>query len=182
MRRCSHSLLIRFGNRYAKRYLLMLALVPGLGGASVFPAFATIDNTVTVTGTPRGGVPDSVVATASESLDVEDAAPALTIVKTAVLNDEINADGFAEVGETTTYTYEVRNSGNVTLTNVAVQDTHEGVILSPAPAGEVITIPGPNLTSDIGTPNDGVVQTLDVGATATFTINLTVTQQEVDDQ
>lgn len=160
----------------------MLAISTGLQAFNLTPALATIDNTVTVTATPRGGVPNSISISASESVDVEDAAPQLTIVKTATLNDEINSDGLAEVGETTTYVYEVLNSGNVTLTNVAVQDTHEGVILSPPPAGETITIPGPNLTSDIGTPNDGVVQTLDVGATATFTINLTVTQQEVDDQ
>lgn len=182
MRGHLHSLIDQYRNLPKRRGLLMLAVASGFTGISIAPALATIDNTVTVTATPRGGVPNSIVVTASETLDVEDAAPELTIVKTAVLNDEINADGFAEVGETTTYTYEVSNSGNVTLTNIAVQDTHEGVILSPAPAGETITVPGPNLTSDIGTPNDGVVQTLDVGATATFTINLTVTQQEVDDQ
>ena len=146
------------------------------------PALATIDNIVTATATPLGGVPNSVTATDTESVDVEDAAPQLAIVKDANLNDEIVNDGFAEVGETTTYTYRVQNTGNVTLTNVAVQDIHEGVILSPPPAGEIISVNGPNLSSDIGTANDGVVDVLDVGAEATFTITLTVTQQEVDDQ
>lgn len=146
------------------------------------PVMATIDNIVTATGTPIGGPPNSVVATATESVDVVDAAPELTIVKGATLNDEIVADGFAEVGETTTYTYEVSNTGNVTLTNIEIQDTHEGVLLAPAPAGETITLQGPNLTTDIGTPNDGVVDTLDVGSVVTFTITLTVTQEEVDAQ
>jgi len=145
-------------------------------------ALATIDNIVTATATPLGGAPNSVTATDTESVDVQDAAPQLSIVKDATLNDEIVNDGFAEVGETSTYTYRVTNSGNVTLTNVAVQDIHEGVILSPPPAGEVISVTGPNLTSNVGIPNDGVVDILDVGAEATFTIILTVTQQEVDDQ
>lgn len=152
---------------------------------SVFPAsaaWATIDNVVTARATQPGGVPNAVTATDTESVDVQDAAPQLSIVKDANLNDEIVNDGFAEVGETTTYTYRVINSGNVTLTNVAVQDIHEGVILSPPPAGEIISVTGPNLTSDVGVADDGVVDVLDVGAEATFTIILTVTQQEVDDQ
>ena len=144
--------------------------------------FATIDNTVTVTGTPSGGVAGSVTATASESVDVVDAAPDLTILKSATLNDEINADGLAEVGETTTYTYQVTNNGNVTLANISIVDIHEGLALTSPPGGEIITVAGPNLTTDIGTPNDGIVDVLDVGATVTFSITLTVTQQEVDDQ
>ena len=145
-------------------------------------ANATIDNTVTVYATPLGGAPNSVTADDTESVDVQDAVPALTIVKSAVLNDEIVTDGLAELGETTTYTYVVTNSGNVTMRNIRIEDTHEGVLLSPAPAGEFISATGPNLTSDIGTPNDGIVDVLDVGASATFSITLTVTQQEVDDQ
>lgn len=161
-----------------------IAFAAGLGFAIMTPslAFATIDNIVTATATPLGGAPNSVTATDTESVDVEDANPQLTIVKSANLNDEINADGLAEVGETTTYTYVVTNNGNVTLSTVAIQDIHEGIILSPPPAGEIISTTGPNLTSDVGTPNDGVVNVLDVGASATFTITLTVTQEEVDDQ
>ena len=111
------------------------------------------------------------------------AVPLLEIVKVAVLNDEITADGFAEAGETITYTYTVTNSGNVALTNVGVQDTHEGVLLTGAdlPVGETIITEGPVGPSDIGTANDGVIDTLEAGASATFTVTLTVTQDEVDD-
>ena len=109
--------------------------------------------------------------------------PALIVAKVAVLNDEIVADGFAEAGETITYTYTVTNTGNVALTNVGIQDTHEGALLTGAdlPAGETITVEGPLGPSDIGTANDGVIDTLEAGATATFTVTLTVTQAEVDD-
>jgi uncharacterized repeat protein (TIGR01451 family) len=111
------------------------------------------------------------------------AVPALDIVKVAVLNDEINADNLAEAGETITYTYTVTNSGNVALTNVGIQDTHEGTLLTGAnlPAGEAITTEGPLGPSDIGVSDDGVIDTLEAGATATFTVTLTVTQDEVDD-
>lgn len=109
--------------------------------------------------------------------------PDLEIVKLAVLNDEIIDDDLAETGETITYTYTVTNTGNVALTSVGIQDTHEGVLLTGAdlPAGETIISEGPVGPSDIGAANDGVIDTLEAGATATFTITLTVTQDEVDD-
>lgn len=109
--------------------------------------------------------------------------PNLEIIKVAVLNDEITADSFAEAGETITYTYTVTNTGNVALTNVGIQDTHEGVLLTGVnlPVGETVTTEGPAGPSDIGVANDGVIDTLEAGAVATFTITLTVTQDEVDD-
>ncbi len=111
------------------------------------------------------------------------AVPLLEIAKVAVLNDETNADGLAEAGETITYTYTVTNSGNVALTNVGIQDTHEGALLTGAdlPVGETIITEGLLGPSDIGVANDGVIDTLEAGATATFTVTLTVTQDEVDD-
>ena len=137
-----------------------------------------VSNIATASSDDVPGSPPSAAALATIP-----AVPSLDIVKVAVLNDEINGDGFAEAGETITYTYTVTNSGNVALTDVGIQDTHEGVLLSGAnlPAGETITTEGPVGPSDVGTANDGVIDTLEAGAVATFTVTLTVTQDEVDD-
>ena len=101
----------------------LIALSTAFG--AVGTAYATIDNTVTVTGTPPGGTP-TALDTADESVDVLDALPGLTITKTATLNDG-DADLLGDAAETITYQYEIENSGNTTLTGVGVNDTHDGV-------------------------------------------------------
>lgn len=110
------------------------------------------------------------------------ARPSLEITKTAALNDESAADNLAAVGETITYTYTVINNGNVALTNVGIQDTHEGVLLAPAPASETVVTEGPVRASAIGAENNGIIDQLEAGAVATFTYVHTVTQAEIDDQ
>ncbi|WP_407494871.1 invasin domain 3-containing protein, partial [Pseudooceanicola sp. MF1-13] len=97
------------------------------------------------------------------------AAPALEGTKTVALTDNDGSNGLS-AGDVLTYTIVAENTGNVTLTGVAVTaetmtraDT--GAVTSPLTAGDFTT-------SD--------ATTLAPGGTATFTATYTVTQAEVD--
>lgn len=152
--------------------------------ASLSPAFATINNTVTVKGTPPGGPADSVTATSSKSVDVQDAAPAITVVKswTFAPGGDVNGNGLADTGDKINYAYLVTNSGNVTLDQVTVSDAHQGV-------GAALTIATPtSVTTDNGTAaagtlndstnnnlvNDGNWDKLGPGDVITFTSSYTI--------
>jgi len=56
---------------------------------------------------------DTVVKIASD--------PKMFLFKTALFNDE-NGDTFADAGETITYSFDVRNTGNVTITGIMITD------------------------------------------------------------
>ena len=112
-----------------------------------------ITNTATLTATPASGGYSPL--TADETVDIEDAAPAATLSKTASDTTDVNA------GDVITYTYVLTNSGNITLNNASISDVHSG-------AGTLSAI----------TPAS--VATLAPGASQTFTATYTVTQDDVD--
>ncbi|MBE0392703.1 PKD-like domain-containing protein [Flavobacterium sp. PL002] len=64
------------------------------------------------------------------------AKPELTVEKTGVFIDA-NGDGLAQVGETIQYSFEVSNTGNVTITGITINDP-----LSPVLGGPITLIPG----------------------------------------
>ncbi|NRT14925.1 putative repeat protein (TIGR01451 family)/gliding motility-associated-like protein [Flavobacterium sp. 28A] len=64
------------------------------------------------------------------------AKPELTVEKTGVFIDS-NGDGLAQVGETIQYSFEVSNTGNVTITGITINDP-----LSPVLGGPITLIPG----------------------------------------
>ena len=67
-----------------------------------------------------------------------DQLPAIDLIKNGMFNDE-NMDGFAQVGETISYTFEATNIGNVTLSNIIIIDPIIGSIDC---GGIVVLMPG----------------------------------------
>jgi len=96
------------------------------------------DGTVSVKpNTPGGNYPltyqvcekanDTNCSTAVLNVFVE--VPAISVIKTAVFNDE-NKSGFANAGETITYKFTVTNTGNVPLVGITINDPLPGVVVS----------------------------------------------------
>jgi uncharacterized repeat protein (TIGR01451 family) len=115
-----------------------------------------IVNVATATGAPPAG--PSVSATSPESVvDTEASAPALTVTNAG----ELDAGPAPQVGDPITWTYVLRNSGNVTLTGVTLSDALTGV-----------SAPSYQWTTPVGVlaPGDSVT------ATATYAL----TQADID--
>lgn len=87
-------------------------------------------NVATASGTdPLGGTVGSNEA--REEIPTLDRDPSLTIEKSGALADT-NANGLADVGESITYSFDVENTGNVTIDGVTVDDSRV-TGLTPAP-------------------------------------------------
>lgn len=123
-----------------------------IGTALAAPAFATIDNTVTVTATVPGG--GTINPTATETVDVQNAVPGVSIVKAIAFanpGDDVDGDGKADAGDTLSYSYIVTNNGNVSLNGVGVADAHDG-------AGAALSIAVPTaVTTDNGSAGAGTL-------------------------
>ncbi|WP_162584022.1 DUF7507 domain-containing protein [Variovorax sp. PBS-H4] len=92
-------------------------------------------NEATATGTPvpppgYPAIPPVDSAPAEDELPVPAAAPSISVAKSAVLTDT-NDNGTAEVGESIQFNFVVTNTGNVTLSNVSVDDPKAGAVTCP---------------------------------------------------
>lgn len=136
--------------------LAPLASVTCTGSHVVTAAEALASTLVnTATATALSGASTVTSAASSITAPISTPAPALTLAKTGALADT-NSNAQADAGERITYSFTARNTGNVTLQNVAVSD--------------------PRVTGITPTSTQ-----LAPGATATFTsAAYTVTQADID--
>ena len=107
----------------------------------------TITNTGTANATPPAGVPAVTPATDTATTPVAGTAVgSISLVTTAIPGDE-NGNGDVDPGETVSYSFEVTNTGTVTLTNVTVADQLSGSVTcptTPLAPGATMTCTGDN--------------------------------------
>lgn len=129
-------------------------------------------------------------STASGSLRSDDdtvtvpltGAPALAVTKTASAPGFVTGDVLeAPAGTVVTYTYVVTNTGNQTITSIALSENHNGSGPAPVPGGEVIANDVAPLADSIdASASDGVWSSLAPGDSVAFTGVYTITQNDVD--
>ncbi len=168
---------------FRNTYTLSTLDVDRAAGIAAGPT--AVNNSSTATGSPPIGTYAGSPAGTNQTAIV--AGPLLSVVKSFSLADTVatgHTAGNADAGELITYTYTVQNKGNVAITAVSINDTHEG---TPLGAGliiaETLVTDGPlapGITSTDAPANNGTWSLLQPGATITFTYVHTVTQAEVN--
>ena len=138
-----------------------------------------IDNTADATGTYNAS-PVSDTGSAAVTLL---RTPLLTISKTAIFapGDDVNGNGFADLGDKVTYRYDVLNTGNLTVNGVDVLDflrNSFGVFADPVTS--TLTDVAPLGDSTDVTAGDGIWSVLAPGDLVRFTSVYTVVQLDVD--
>ncbi len=103
-----------------------------------------LSNSATAIGTPPGGVPGSVDSPPSTVVVPQKPEPALTLVKTAFPTT------VSAAGKTVTYSFLVTNSGNVTVSDVAVFESSFTGTGTPStitcPIAAAVVLPGAHIT------------------------------------
>lgn len=169
------------GRRFSGLKLTAAPLALMLLMAGSYAAYAAVTNTVTATGTGPSGPAGGVEATANEIVDVEDDAPTIAVVRNWSFvpgaTGDVNGNNDVDAGDQIFYTYVVTNSGNVTLTDVNVNDVHDGTgaaltFLTPTSVttDNFIANSGQqNDSTDVGSNNDGDWDFLGPNDVITFT-------------
>lgn len=122
-----------------------------------------VENTATGSAQPVTAGADPVVGSDDLTSPGPTPAGALELIKSGTL--DLGGDGVASPGDVITYSFTVRNSGNVTLSDVAITDAQAGSITYAA--------------ADDG-DGDNDIDTLAPGAVATVTGTHALTQGEIN--
>lgn len=146
----------------------ILSAMTALALMAAVPAHAAnlLENTATANGTPAGGT--LTPPTSSETVDVVNKAPAITLTKTVQSVTTANGANGAviDAGDIITYQYVMENTGNQTLTGVAPTDA------------------GPTFNSIAGTNTLSAFSPAPVslapGATQIFTATYVLSQTDID--
>ena len=159
------------GARVKKLSALFVFLVSTVLAVSI-PALATIDNNATATGNYGA----QVVISDPDLVQVPVTGGAVLQV-----TKEADDDTDVVVGQVVTYTYVVRNAGDLTLTNVSLNDVHNGSGPAPIPNNEGISVDAgtQNDSTDV-IANDGIWSILAPGDEITLTATYVVTQGDID--
>ncbi|MGO8875222.1 MAG: hypothetical protein ACLQNG_05575 [Acidimicrobiales bacterium] len=131
----------------------------------------SVSDTATATGEPPGCSSSSCATTSagsSASVDMTQS-PALTIVKSVT-----SSGPYDNVGQPIAYQFVVKNTGNVTLGNVGLNDVQA------APAGALTTGPTCQGLASPAAPCSGATTSLAPGQVATFSATYTITQADLD--
>lgn len=153
---------------------LSMAALPASTAFAVSPA--SIDNTATVTGDSPTGTDDVTADSNDVEVDLEDPTNTLTISKSAAITTDGDSDTQGDAGDVITYTYTIENTGNTTLTNVLVNDTHDGSAALSAPTFSSWTNQASSPTATAGV--DTAI-TMNPGAIAVFTTTYTITSADI---
>ncbi|MDB4512033.1 C25 family cysteine peptidase [Arenicella sp.] len=100
--------------------------------------------------------------------------PEIELVKSSVI--DLGGDGIVDVGDTITYTYEVANTGNITVFNIAI--TEDPLQFT----GDPLFLTAPAYLSGGGDLDNGAGTATDINPaeTVTFTATYTIQQADID--
>lgn len=143
----------------------------GSGGSTETVSGGTTDNTA------ESGEGLLTVSLANQSASLE-------VTKTAFIGSGTESKAAASKGDVITYTYVIKNDGNVTITGIAISDSHNGTDTDnpPVPNIESATLNDLGTTSDSSNSDtsNGLWDSLAPGDELTLTATYTVTQEDVD--
>jgi large repetitive protein len=161
---------------FTASYLITAADINANGGGATPDGNLHNTATAAATYTNPQGTPTTTTVTATNTKSVP-----LNILSSLAVTKVADKTTNVKVGDVITYTYTVKNTGNVKITGVNLVDTHNASGAVPVPKGETLsTDAAPTGDSTDTTANDGTWSVLAPGDTATFTATYTVTQSDVD--